>query len=493
MIRVTSPTPSERYLTKLCRHSFLRLWSWPNVYRDQHWSGNNVGKEVCDLLVVFDHHIFIFSDKYCDFPNTGNLGLDWSRWFKRAILQSAQQIWGAERWLKQHPDRLFLDDRCTQRFPVPLPPLDKAIFHRIVVAHGAGERCRSTYGGSGSLMLMPGLLAEDHWNASRQSFHPFATGRLSESKGYVHVIDDFSLDILLTVLDTVSDLALYLQRKEELVQSDRLITAAGEEELVAYYLRHIDANNEHYFHIPSDNNGIGIFEGLWNSFQKHPDRLAQVRANTISYSWDKLIDKFTTHLLEDTQYYCTHPSVYEQERGLRLLARENRTRRRMLAKSLISALKRGDENDRFTRVGLPSIAGDPHYVFLTLKPRVDRSYDEYRTVRRNLLEACCMAARLKFPDAKDIVGIATEPWSHKNGRSEDLLLMDGTQWNKELEAEALELQDQLGLLTKTRMSKTTEPEYPRHRDQMQRKGRNRNKPCPCGSGLKYKKCCGVAE
>ena len=225
MIRVTPPTPSERYLIKLCRHSFLRLWSWPNVYRDQHWSGNNVGKEVCDLLVVFDHHIFIFSDKYCDFPNTGNLALDWSRWFKRAILQSAQQIWGAERWLRQHPDRLFLDDRCTQRFPVPLPPLDKAIFHRIVVAHGAGERCRSTYGGSGSLMLMPGLLAEDHWNPSRQSFHPFATGRLSESKGYVHVIDDFSLDILLlTVLDTVSDLAFYLQRKEELMQA--ILTAA---------------------------------------------------------------------------------------------------------------------------------------------------------------------------------------------------------------------------------------------------------------------------
>ena len=49
----TSKTSSERYLTRLCRRSFLRLWSWPNIYRDQHWGGSALGKEVCDLLVVF--------------------------------------------------------------------------------------------------------------------------------------------------------------------------------------------------------------------------------------------------------------------------------------------------------------------------------------------------------------------------------------------------------------------------------------------------------
>jgi hypothetical protein len=487
---MATATPSERYLTKLCRHTFLRLWSCPTVYRDQCWSGGNTGKEVCDLLVVFDRHIFIFSDKYCAFPSSENLALDWSRWFKRAILQSAKQIHGAERWLRQNPHRLFLDENCTQRFPIHLPPINEAIFHRVVVAHGVGERCIATYGGSGSLMLMPALLPEDHWDTSRQTFHPFAIGKLFESNGYIHVIDDFSLDILLKTLDTVEDLALYLQRKAEFLQSGLLISAAGEEELLAYYLRRVDANGEHCFHMPSDTTKIVIAEGLWSSFQNHHERLAQLEANAISYSWDRLIDRFAKHLLEGTQYYRTHPSVSEQEKGFRLLAREKRTRRRMLAKALNSALKRGDENDRFARVLLPSKPGDPHYVFLTLKPREDRTYDEYRTVRGNLLEAYCMAARLKFPDAKDVVRIATEPLSHKGGRSEDFIYMDASKWSQELEAEALDLQGQLDLFTNVRKVETTESEYPWHSNQMQRKGRNRNKSCPCGSGLKYKKCCG---
>ena len=487
---MTTATPSERYLTKLCRHTFLRLWSWPNVYRDQRWSGSNTGKEVCDLLVVFDRHIFIFSDKYCAFPSSENPTLDWSRWFKRAILKSAKQILGAERWLRQNPHRLFIDENCSQRFPIHLPPIDEAIFHRVVVAHGAGERCISTYGGSGSLMLMPHLLPNDHWDPSSQTFHPFAIGRLFERSEFIHVIDDFSLDILLKTLDTVEDLALYLQRKEEFLQSGRLISAAGEEELLAYYLRRIDTSGRHCFEHPTDKSNILIAEGLWSNFQKHPERFAQLEENAISYSWDRLIDQFAKHLLEDTQYYRTHPSVSEQEKGFRFLARENRTRRRMLAKALNSCLTRGNENDRFARVVMPSISGDPHYVFLTLKPREGRTYEEYRTVRGNLLEAYCMATRLKFPKAKDIIGIATEPGSHEGGRSEDFIYLDASKWSNELEAEALGLQSELGLLTNLRKVESMEPEYPLYRNQRQGKGRNRNRPCPCGSGLKYKRCCG---
>lgn len=487
---MAAATLSERYLTKLCRDTFLRLWSWPNVYRDQLFSGGNVGKEVCDLLAVFDHHIFIFSDKYCAFPASGNMDLDWSRWFKRTILQSAKQIHGAERWLKTYPHRLFLDEACTQPFPIHLPPIDKAIFHRIVVAHGASERCKATHSGSGSLMLMPDLIPEDHCDPSRGTFRPFAIGRIIDSDEYIHVIDDFSLDTLLQTLDTVSDLALYLQRKADFVQSGQLIAAAGEEELLAYYLRHVDAAGKHCFELPPGKSNVVVGEGLWNNFQRHPERLAQLEENAISYSWDKLIDQFAQHLLEGTQYYRTHPSVAEQEKGFRLLARENRTRRRMLAKSLNTALMRGDESDRFTRVLLPSSPGDPHYVFLTLKPRKDRTYEENRTVRGNLLEACCMVTRLKFPDAIDIVGIATEPWSHEGGRSEDFIYMDGTKWSEELQTEAIDLQTNLNLLTQTQKVETTEPEYPRKRNLKQGKGRNRNKPCPCGSGRKFKKCHG---
>src|SRR5262245_30585272 len=137
---------SERYLKSLCDHSFLSLWSYSSVYRAP-------GQELCDLLVVFEDHIIVFSDKDCDFPNTGKLQLDWNRWFKKAVEKSAQQLWGAERWIRQYPDRIFLNPQATKPFPLSLPNPQNATIHRVLVAHGASKRCKQALGGSGSLMI----------------------------------------------------------------------------------------------------------------------------------------------------------------------------------------------------------------------------------------------------------------------------------------------------------------------------------------------------
>src|SRR5712692_59311 len=114
-------TPAERYLKRLCDHSFLSLWSYSGVYRDQ-WLNRTVkeDKEVTDLLVVFENHIIIFSDKDCVYPHGDDQELNWRRWFRRAVQESAKQIWGAERWIKTNPQRLFLDHACTQPFPITL-------------------------------------------------------------------------------------------------------------------------------------------------------------------------------------------------------------------------------------------------------------------------------------------------------------------------------------------------------------------------------------
>jgi hypothetical protein len=70
--------------------TFLSLCSHAGIYRDHGKSGTRDGKEVCDLLVVFENHVIIFSDKDCGFPNAGDLRLDWSRWFRRAVENSAR-------------------------------------------------------------------------------------------------------------------------------------------------------------------------------------------------------------------------------------------------------------------------------------------------------------------------------------------------------------------------------------------------------------------
>lgn len=49
-------TESERLLARLCDQTFLKLWSYPNPYKDD-------GKELCDLLVIFEDVGFVFFDR----------------------------------------------------------------------------------------------------------------------------------------------------------------------------------------------------------------------------------------------------------------------------------------------------------------------------------------------------------------------------------------------------------------------------------------------
>jgi len=477
---MTTPNISERYLSRLCQDSFLRLWSWPHIYRDQRVAGGaSDGKEVCDLLGVFGEDVFIFSDKYCQFPSTGDTKLDWSRWFRRAVKSSAKQVRGAERWIRAHPERIFLDAACSKPFPIPLPNPARANYHRIVVAHGAGSRCREEFGGSGSLMMIPELSDDEM---------PFAVGKVGEDGDYVHVVDDFTLDAILGTVDTVADLAQYLRRKEQFITSGKLKSATGEEEILAHYLKRADAEGLHYFEIPEDVDGVVVDEGHWESFQSHPDRLAQIDADRISYAWDQLIDEFAKNILAGTQYFSTTASLSDQEVGLRFMAAENRLQRRVLANALMGVLEKGDRELRAARIVAPMVAGKPYYVFLSLQWPENKTEEEYRMVRRGMLEAYCMAVRAHYPDAAAVLGVATEPLT-VHGRSEDFLYLDGTEWTDELQKDALERQSQLKILQEIRPVRVWVDEYPQGLDSQH--GRDRNKQCPCGSGRKLKKCHGL--
>jgi hypothetical protein len=84
--------------------------------------------------------VLIFSDKACEFPNSGDLDKDWSRWYRKSIAASAKQINGAERWLREDPDRVFLDTACTVPVPILIPSPNDIRVHRICVALGAADR-----------------------------------------------------------------------------------------------------------------------------------------------------------------------------------------------------------------------------------------------------------------------------------------------------------------------------------------------------------------
>ena len=303
---------SERYLTKLCEKSFLSLWSYPNLFRSEQ-------KELCDLLVIFGDDILIFSDKDCNYPNTGKSDLDWERWFRRAVAKSANQVWRAEAWMRKTSDRVFLDAACTKKLPITIKVTTKTRFHLILVAHGASEICKKVFGGSGSMMFNTYIKGLDN------HILPFTFGDLDPNKTFVHVLDDTTLDILLSTLDTISDFTSYLIKKEKFLRSGIMLYSTGEEELLAKYLKHLNKNFEHDFSLTEKEallTGVALLEGDWDAFKNSPARLAQIKEDEISYLWDGLIEQFNKHALDGTQYMVSSSDLNDTEKALSFLARE---------------------------------------------------------------------------------------------------------------------------------------------------------------------------
>jgi hypothetical protein len=390
-------TPSEKYLNGLCESTFLSLWSYPGIFRGQKQNGLGDGKELCDMLVVFDEHVLIFSDKHCSFPSSGNLKLDWQRWYKKAIKKSADQAWGAERWLKSFPKMVYLDRACTKPFPLDIPPQESAKYHLIIVAHGSENRCITEFGGSGSLMLVSSL--GQFGNAEELSSTPFVVGDLDKTRTFIHILTESTLDIVLQTLDTISDFVLYLEKKEKFFRNMMSVNVPGEEELLAYYLKHINDEGVHDFVIEGNFNAFGLEEGFWDDFCKSPERLEQLKQNEISYAWDSLIERFGYHALNATQYFTNHLELSETERSLRFMAREPRTRRRLIMKGLIDVYTNTPDGMKRIQCLKPLSPGGPFYVFLCLPQPDHATYEEYREVRGSLLEACLMVVKYKFPEA----------------------------------------------------------------------------------------------
>jgi hypothetical protein len=349
-------TQSEEYLGKLCRRTFLRFWSFQNLFKQP-------GKELCDLLVVFGSDVLIFSDKHCAFRLDLDPRLAWQRWYKHGVLDSAKQLVGAERWMKEQRSRIFLDSKCVESIPLPLPANPR--FHRIVTCRGVADASRQAWGGRGSLFVM-----NDSLEGCART--PFRLGAFDGHHRMFHILDEVALDAVLATEDTVSDFCAYLRRKEALFANGRTVVAASEEDLLGLYLSGpAHAGEGHDFDVPADANIVIVEEGHWNGWLASEQRAARSAADAISYCWDKLIEKFAFHITTDTQHFSSGGGIPAQEISIRWMARESRVRRRMIAETLLDAMAKTRTGQMRRRYLMPSHAGEPFWVFLVLPRPAD--------------------------------------------------------------------------------------------------------------------------
>lgn len=435
-------TVSERYLAKLAEKSFLNLWSYPNPYRDQGINGNGDGKELCDLLAVCGEHIVIFSEKTIDWPS-GDIETAWSRWAKRAIQASAKQTKGAERWLAGHPERLFLDRACSAPFPIDLPPKEVRRVHRIVVANGSAGAChRFTEGRSASLKIIPEIIGDAHW-ARRESV-PFAIGDIDPDGSFVHVFNEAALDVVMSELDTIRDFTDYLAKKAAFVRSGNLREAAGEENLFAYYAIRMNSENEHDFVISAKKVPITIDHQHYPRLTGNPRYAAKKDADRSSYLWDRLIETFTTRMLDGTSFTPEGQEfdLRKYESGIRHMALVPRFSRRNYSEAVAHAMERGLRCERVvctipgTRINRDGVKeSETAFFVLTLKylhrMQANGGYEKYRQRRsaysliyaKGLLERCAHLKR--------VIGFALEPPEQGRESSEDLIYAEQCDWTDE--------------------------------------------------------------
>jgi len=440
---------SERLLMRLCRKSFLTLWSYANLHTDAGiQNGKGSAKEFIDVLVVFGDDIILFSDKHIIFNEAKPLDLAWKRWYKRAVEESAEQLYGALNWLRRFPERLFLDAQCTRPLPVKLPPPDRARYHLVAVTRGSLEACAKHYPGSiGTLKIQSDLEGE----AQLQT--PFTIGVLDRTKTFVHVLDEFSLEVVLGELDTAPDFVAYLRARGSVLSDPTMtVMAAGEEQLISAYL--VSWNGKERSLIPRIDGDekpdiIWFDESHYLGLQKRPEYQKKKLADTQSYYWDEIIERFIK--LGDPK--TVHPDFQqkndETEQALRVMAEESRFRRRILVESIMGLLHaaRAEPGRRRARVITTKEKPELVYVFLTVPKTVEKTYEDYQQHRAAVLHAYCRCAKLKFPEGTTFIGIGFDhPAKDYKGSSEVLLIYTCEKFTDEARAEAERFRKDLGIL-----------------------------------------------
>ncbi len=288
---------SEQFVHDLARKAFMSIWTYPSPI------GKNASKELCDVLVVCQPDVIIFSVKEIELKVDGDPETQIARWKRRAVDESVIQIRGAERRLRSVTEVTNSDGSRG----VDLGPLPQRAIRRIAVALGSGGAVpfqSKDYGG-----------------------------------GFVHVFDEQTIWLLLKELDSISDLVEYLDAREELLSGgiEGALIASEEDLLAAYFIE------THTFdELKKGNYHLRILTGSWDEFAKRPEYKAKKVADEVSYVWDRLIDQVNADCAEGKMEFGG--DLASIDAITRIMAREPRLLRRMLAKAFLQFL--GDDTRR---------------------------------------------------------------------------------------------------------------------------------------------------
>lgn len=327
----------EKLVNDLALKTFLTDWCYLNPTLPS-------GKELCDLLVLYDEVAVIWQTKDLKLDKGG-------RYRNREVNKNLRQLSGARRQLFALKTAVELEN----------PRRGKELFE----ATGIKE-----------IYLISVLLGE-----GEEAF-----SFIEHIKNYaVHVFTRDFTQLILSELDTVYDFTNYLRAKETLIRGNKqLIILGGEEELLAFYLM-----NNRGFDRLKEATHVMIDQGSWGKLRNSQGYREKKRQDRISYGWDGIINR-------------VHEASPEYEVVARELARPNRFERRCLSKAYFDVyiLANNDKTHNLFRrtFALKGVT----YCLLFADDTKPRDY------RKGMLTWMCYIARGTYKSNRKVIGIATE-------------------------------------------------------------------------------------
>lgn len=296
---------------------------------------------------------------------------------------------------------------------------------------------------------------------------PFTVGHLFEEGPFVHVFDEFSLDFVLTHFDTTLDFVKYLSDRADLFANRSLkFIAEGEEELAAGYLLNHAYGRSGFLPILPDEklpDSVLFAGGLYEDLVQKPEYIAKQKQDQQSKAFDLLIERFSENGNPVQIWGAENSGIASMEESLRVLASEDRFRRRQIFVALAGLIESAASGELVSRMRVvySEQAQDRAYV-LGVAARFEGESDAaFRERRQRMMLDYCECVQLRFPKARTVVGICVDRPGNPGPNYEDLVVYKPPPLTPDTWLELELYRKSLGILSeRSEYQSITEYEYP---------------------------------
>lgn len=480
-------TPGELKLSQLADGAFFGLWSYPSIHKVGGSAKQPIFKEVADLIVLFEDNIIIFSEKDKHFSASATDQVAWNRWARESIIDSADQLWAAEKYITRTDGPLFLDRRGERQFPLQIKRKSLQV-HLVAVCRNVAAAKRQRIG-TASQRSSGELSFSIDARLGLPDSKPFVVGDLNPGKTFVHVFDEEALDLVVNELDTVADFLHYLQARASAIRTQGLLAFDREGDLLASYLNSYDSLGFGSIALEdgADAASKTLVSGGWGLYVTSPAYADHLLLRSAAKDWKLIAARFSDAITSaSVGLEAQDESLETHEQALRMWASENLLSRALLTQALFEKYDSVPTNIRSSRlVGSPCFPGRL-YVFVFFPWHQDHgSYAKYRMERSACLTGYAHVAAYKYPQFKEFLVLGVDSKGSLYASETIMAMRNDGPLTAEDQRKVERVMRELRILTDFDSGPTGAKPH--------RQKTRPNDLCPCGSGVKFKRCCKVSS